>query len=59
MSDLLLQYVKAQDLPRVLSGDMKLADLPVLGEKLNHLMDAMPMPANLPVKSKVIPLLEV
>ncbi len=59
MSDLLLQYVKAQDLPRVLSGDLKVIDLPALGDQLEHLVNAMPPPAWLSGATKVIPLVEV
>lgn len=39
MADLLLQYVKGQDLSQVLSGEMKLADVPGLGEPMRMLAE--------------------
>jgi hypothetical protein len=37
MADLLLQYVKGQDLTKVLSGELKLADIPALHDEVQQL----------------------
>jgi len=44
-SSLILQYVQAQDLPRVLSGEIKLADMPGLGDKVRSLAQAATIPS--------------
>lgn len=37
LSSMLLQYVKAQDLPRVLAGDIKLESIPALDDGIKDL----------------------
>jgi hypothetical protein len=40
MSSVILEYVRGQDLPRVLSGELRLADVPVLADKVGQLIHA-------------------
>lgn len=45
LSSLILQYVQAQDMPRVLSGDLKLSEMPGLGEQVRSLAEAATVPS--------------
>lgn len=51
LSSLILQYVQAQDIPRVLSGEIKLSDMPGLGEQVRSLAQAATIPS-VPIKAR-------
>ncbi len=56
LSSLILEYVKAQDLPSVLSGDMKLAEIPALAQGVKELADASELPVVRGTAHRTIPL---
>lgn len=59
MSSMILEYVKGQDIPKVLSGELQLADIPGLGPKVDELalLAAEPVAAK-PVARRWIPIME-
>lgn len=59
MSSLILEYVKGQDLQQVLSGELKLADIPGLGPRVDELAQLAAEPAQAkPMARKWIPIKE-
>jgi Putative phage integrase len=59
MADLLLQYVKGQDLTKVLSGELKLADIPALHDEVQQLAGVTAKTNLVSSRRKFIPIEEV